>query len=600
LKTLLLSLSPYLNKYKGLLISGVLFLIISNWFSIYPAQIVRYAFDLVEQLVRIKQLTAGFGVEAQIINLVKKALMFFGGLVLLMAFFRGLFLFLVRQTIIVMSRKVEYDQKNELFEKYQTYSRNIMLERQTGDLMSRISEDVGNVRMFTGPGIMYTLNTLTLFVMVLFTMFVVNVELTIYSLAPLPLLALSIYVVHSIIIKRSEAVQAQLGRLNSFVQEVFSGIRLIKSYVREAVIESRFIADSQEFRKRSIDLVKVEALFYPLIVFLIGLSTIFTVWIGGEKVIAGALSMGNIAEFIIYLNLLVWPVAALGWVTSLIQKAVASQMRINEMLALEPEIIYPQEGPAITDTSLHFQNVSLSYPQTRIIAIRNVSFSIGQGQFLGIVGATGSGKTSLANLMVRFFEPTEGVIYLGLHPLSAYPQTTLRKAIGYVSQDTFLFSDTIKANIAFGNENATEPEIIEAAKFAGVYEDIMSFPAKFETVIGERGVTLSGGQKQRLCIARAYLVKSPILILDDALSAVDAQTEEKILQNLRSARDENSYCPTLILITHRISSVQHADCIITLENGSIVEIGKHEDLLANRKVYYNFYQRQQLEAQIQA
>jgi ATP-binding cassette subfamily B multidrug efflux pump len=600
LKTLLLSLFPYLNKYKGLLISGVFFLIISNWFSIYPAQIVRYAFDLVEQLVRIKQLTAGFEVEAQIINLVKKALIFFSCLVLLMAFFRGLFLFLVRQTIIVMSRKVEYDQKNQLFQKYQTYSRSIMLERQTGDLMSRISEDVGNVRMFTGPGIMYTLNTLTLFLMVLFTMLVVNVELTIYSLAPLPLLAISIYVVHSIIIKRSEAVQAQLGHLNSFVQEVFSGIRLIKSYVREAAIESRFIADSQEFRKRSIDLVKVEALFYPLIAFLIGLSTIFTVWIGGEKVIAGALTMGNIAEFIIYLNLLVWPVAALGWVTSLIQKAAASQIRLNEMLAIEPEIIYPKVGPSLTDASFRFQNVSLSYPQTGITALRAINFSIGQGQFLGIVGGTGSGKTSLANLMVRFFDPTEGVIYLGSHPLSAYSQTTLRKAIGYVPQDTFLFSDTIKANIAFGNENATEREIIEAAKFAGVYEDIMSFPAQFETVIGERGVTLSGGQKQRLCIARAYLVKSPILILDDALSAVDTQTEEKILQNLRSARSENSYCPTLILISHRISAVQHADCIIALENGSIAEIGKHEDLLANRKVYYNFYLRQQLEAQIKA
>lgn len=600
MKTLLLSLFPYLNKYKGLLISGVIFLIISNWFSIYPAQIVRYAFDLVEQLVRIKQLTTGFGVEAQIINLVKKALIFFGGAVLLVAFFRGVFLFLVRQTIIVMSRKVEYDQKNELFQKYQTYSRSLILKRQTGDLMSRISEDVGNVRMFTGPGIMYTLNTLTLFVMVLCTMLVVNVELTIYSLAPLPLLAISIYVVHSIIIKRSEAVQAQLGRLNSFVQEVFSGIRLIKSYVREPAIETRFIVDSQEFRKRSIDLIKVEALFYPLIAFLIGLSTIFTVWIGGGKVIAGALTIGNIAEFIIYLNLLVWPVAALGWVTSLIQKAAASQVRINEMLALETELIYPKEGPAVTDSSLRFQDVSLVYPQTGIKAIRNVSFSIRQGQFLAIVGATGSGKTSLANLMLRFFDPTEGVIYLGSYPLTAYPQKTLRKVIGYVPQDVFLFSDTIKANIAFGNENATESEIIEAAKFAGVYEDIMGFPAKFETVIGERGVTLSGGQKQRLSIARAYLVKSPILILDDALSAVDTQTEEQILQNLRNVRGKSSYHPTLILISHRISAVQEADCIITLENGSIIEIGKHADLLANRNVYYNFYQRQQLEAQIQA
>ncbi|MCS6904357.1 MAG: ABC transporter ATP-binding protein/permease [Bacteroidia bacterium] len=577
---------------------GIIFLVISNWFSIYPAQIVRHAFDLVEHLIKIKQLINGFTVEEQITSLVKKVLLLFGLLVLLMAFLRGVFLFFVRQTIIVMSRKIEYNQKNELFEKYQTYSQSTLLKYSTGDLMARISEDISNVRMFTGPGIMYSLNTLTLFLMILFTMIVVNVELTLYTLAPLPLLAFLIYWVHSIIIKRSEAVQAQLAILNSWVQEVFSGVRLIKAYAREEAIKDRFIASSQEFRKLSLSLVQVDALFHPLIALLIGLSTVFTVWIGGEKVIAGTLTIGTIAEFIVYLNLLVWPVAALGWVTSLIQRAAASQQRVNEVLAQEPEIIFPRTGPKLTDCSIRFENVSLYYPQTGIKALEAISFTIPQGQFLAIVGATGSGKTSLVSLLPRLWDPTEGIIYLGDYPLNAYAQLELRSAIAYVPQDSFLFSDTIRANIAFGKENATEQEIIKAAQFAGIYEDILGFPQQFETVVGERGVTLSGGQKQRISLARAYLVKKPILILDDALSAIDSQTQEYILQNLRTMCGQDGYHPTLIVVTHRLNVVQGADCIIVLQRGKIVERGKHQELLARRNFYYQLYEQQQIEAEL--
>jgi ATP-binding cassette subfamily B protein len=568
---------------------GIVCIIISNWFQLYPAQIVREAIDEVARQVKA-------GTAAQERETIWWLVVKFSALIVGAAFLRGFFLFLVRQTIIVSSRLIEFDQKQLLFDHYQGFTLTQLRRHRTGDLMARIAEDISNVRQFTGPVIMYSINALVTFVMILVVMLYVNTELTLYVMTPLPFISLLIYVVHSRIIKRSEEKQQQLSTLSSYAQEAFSGIRLLRAYAREDAARERFRTESLLYQQRALRLISIDAIFFPLVMIMIGLSTILTIWIGGEKVIAGTITLGNIAEFVIYTSLLIWPVTALGWVTSLLQKAAASQQRINEILAERPDILFPEPGEPLADSTLAFRSVDFVYHDTGIQAIRNVAFSLPPGRMLGIVGRTGSGKSTLANLCLRLLEPTNGAITLGDKPLTAYSRDTLRGSFGYVPQEVFLFSDTLRANIAFGKLNATEAEIIEAAQFAGVWEDIQHMSEGLDTRIGERGVTLSGGQRQRIGLARAWLRKPQILLLDDSLSAVDAETEARILHNLRHKLSEGNYRPTLILISHRLSAVEPADEILVLEQGRLAERGTHAHLLEQQGLYADMHRRQQLES----
>ncbi len=600
MRLLWISLRPYLWHHRVPLLWGIVFIIISNAFAIYPAQIVRDAFDLVADLIRMQRLLAGYSAEPLQRELFAASLLLFGLLVLAAAVLRGFFLYLMRQTMIVTSRKIEYQQKNELFDRFQDYSLMQLRRQQTGDLMARISEDVANVRMFTGPGIMYTLNTITLFLLVMVTMLYVNAELTFYALLPMPALALAIYVVHSSINRRSEEASAQLSTITSITQEAYSGIRLLRSYARESAAERQFDSGSDVYKDKALRLARVDALFFPTIMLLVGLSTLFTVWIGGEQVERGTISLGNIAEFVLYINLLTWPVASLGWITSMIQKAAASQKRINEMLDLRPELQFVEQSPAVVQPRLEWQQVSYTYPDTGITALREVSFSLEPGHRLGIVGPTGSGKSSLANLLLRMMERSSGHISLDGRPLEAYSKQALRETFGYVPQDVFLFSDTLANNIAFGRLDATRAEVEAAARFAGVYDDIMGFAEGFDTVIGERGVTLSGGQKQRVSIARAIIRRPQVLILDDALSAVDTRTEATILSNLERGLelpDGTFYRPTLVVISHRLSAVEAAEQVLVLDDGRVVERGTHGQLMALDGAYADLYQKQLLEAE---
>lgn len=595
---LLRALKPFFIKYRWYLAAGTAFVLVANLFSIYPAQVVRQSFDLVGHLIELQGLLSGYTAGELLQSMFVKILLFYGLIVLGFAVLRGVFLFLMRQTLIVMSRRIEYDQKNELYRKYQTYSLRLLRKQRTGDMMARMSEDVSNVRMFIGPGIMYSLNTLSLFLMLLVIMLSVNVELTLYVMIPVPLLTIALYYVHSIIVEKSDAAQRQLSVLTSFVQEAFSGIRLLKSYGREKAWSERYERESDQYQGRALSLARVDALFYPTVMLLIGLSILFIIWIGGNQVLRGSLTVGNIAEFIIYVNLLIWPVAALGWVTSLIQKAVASQRRIQEMLDLNNEMSFPEKGEKPSDYGLTFDRVSFTYPETNIEALRNVSFTLPEGAFVGVVGATGSGKSTLAHIVARFMDPDEGSVSIGGVNLKDMDRATLNSSASLVPQDVFLFSDTIRNNIAFGRDDATEAEIEKAARFAGLYEDIQSFPKGMDTELGERGVTLSGGQKQRLSIARAYLVQAPVLVLDDSLSAVDTRTEETILQELTQRNASGGRSQTLILITHRLNCLRKADSILVIEDGRLVEEGSFDALLAVGGLFSHMYERQELEAEI--
>jgi ATP-binding cassette subfamily B protein len=530
----------------------------------------------------------------------RQILPFFGLFIVVLALIRGYFLYLVRQTLIVMSRKIEYEQKNEIYKAMLGFSQNQLRSMKTGDLMARIGEDVSNVRMFVGPGIMYSLNTLTLFGMIIVTMVYVNAELTFYSILPLPLLTISIYYVHSIIVKRSDEKQKQIGVVSSFVQESFSGIRLIKAFAREKEMGKKFGELSRSYKAKALDLIRVDALFMPLIVLLIGISTILTIWIGSEKVIAGTITIGNIAEFVIYINLLIWPVAALGWVTSLTNKAVSGQKRINDALKTLSEIQYPEANPEPLSSgkiAVEFYNVNYTYPDTGVHAIKDFSAKLQKGKIYALVGRTGSGKTTLLQLMMRVMQPQTGVIELFGIPLESYSRQALKQTFAYVPQDVFLFSDTIAANIAFGKDDIDRQTMENAARFACVYDDVTHFADKFETKIGERGVTLSGGQKQRISIARAFVADALIFIMDDSLSAVDTKTEEEIFSNLRAKLDENR---TIVIVTHRITTAQRCDEIIVIDDGKAVESGTHDELVARKGPYFDFHTRQQLESQVYA
>lgn len=497
-------------------------------------------------------------------------------------------MYFMRQSIIVMSRHIEYDLKNEIYNHYQTLPLSFYRKNNTGDLMNRISEDVGKVRMYLGPAIMYGINLFTLFIMVIPFMYAINPKLTLYSLIPLPILSISIYFVNNIINKKSEEIQQSLSGLSNFVQEAFSGIRVIKAFVREDDILNNLKKESNEYKKRSLSLAMVDALFFPLIMALIGLSVILTVYIGSVEVLNGAISTGVIAEFIIYVNMLTWPVTSLGWISSIIQRAGASQRRINEFLETNTSITSTENLDMVLQGKIAFENVSFEYPDSGIKALKNISFTINPGESLAIIGTTGSGKSTIANLVCRMYDINSGSLSVDERDIKAYNISSLRSQIGYVPQDVFLFSDTIRNNIAFGDYSIAEEAILKAAQDADLLENIDRFPDGFQTRLGERGITLSGGQKQRVSIARAILREPKILILDDALSAVDTKTENSILNAMAKIMQGR----TTLIISHRVSSAKLADKIIVLHDGMIVEQGTHSSLLAANGVYKELYEKQ--------
>ncbi|WP_205500645.1 ABC transporter ATP-binding protein [Rufibacter psychrotolerans] len=582
-------LNKYLLKYKFRFFWGIVFVIVSNIFAIIPAQVVRHAFDLVREGITMYQLHEGFAQQEEVYDSFARSTLFYGAVIVLMALLRGIFLFFMRQTIIVMSRLIENDLKNEIFAHYQTLPLSFYRRNNTGDLMARISEDVSRVRMYLGPAIMYGVNLIVLFLMVIPYMLSVNVKLTIYTLLPLPILSVSIYYVNNIIERKSDEIQKSLSGITTFVQEAFSGIRVLKSFVREQDSHANFTKASDTYKDKSLELNFVNSLFFPLILFLIGLSTIITVWLGGKEVINGSITPGVIAEFLIYVNMLTWPVTALGWTTSLVQRAAASQQRINEFLNTKTDIISQKNLEKDIKGAIVFDQVDFVYPDTGIHALKKLSFQINPGETLAVIGNTGSGKSTVAALICRLYDATGGRILIDGEDIRDYSLSNLRSQIGYVPQDVFLFSDSIRNNIGFGVDHLPEEKMLQAAKDADVYENIMHFPAKFDTVLGERGITLSGGQKQRVSIARALAREPKILILDDSLSAVDTKTENAILNSLHRVMANR----TSIIISHRVSSVKLADKILVLDDGVVVQHGSHEELMQDLAgLYRALYERQ--------
>jgi len=563
-------LNKFFWKYKQTLCLGIAFIIVANIFAIYPAEFVREALDYVLQNIE----------EPKTGNL-SNTLVNYGLLIVGCAILKGIFLYFMRQTIIVMSRKIEFDIKNEIFNKYQQLSISFYNENKIGDLMNRITEDVTRVRMYIGPTLMYAINIIVLFFLVITQMLAVSKTLTAFVLFPLPILAISIYFVSSKINRQSEQVQAQLSEITSISQETFSGIQIIKSFTNENNSLKVFFESCKEYTRKQIKLVKIEAVFIPLIITLIGLSTILTIYVGGLEVFAGRISAGNIAEFIIYVNMLAWPVASIGWVTSLIQRASASQERINEFLNLEPRIRNFNNAKTLISGDISFKEISLTYRDTKIKALDKISFDIKEGSTLGIFGKTGSGKSTIANLICRILDLDSGNISFGHIPIKKLNLNNLRSSIGYIPQDGYLFSGTIKENIAFSKDVIDENQIILSAKKADILDEINKFQDGFNTIVGERGVQLSGGQRQRLAIARAFYKNPDIYIFDDCLSAVDANKEKEILKNLQNETKNK----TTIIISHRISTFQNADKIIVLNSGVLVDSGNHEELISREGFY---------------
>lgn len=576
-------LNKYLIKYKYYYTIGVIFILISTVFAIIPATLIRETFNLIESGYSDYE-NGGELIKSKIL----KDVLFYASGIILAAIIRGFFMYMMRQTIIVASRNIEYDLKNDIFFHYQTLPLEFYKRNNTGDLMNRISEDVSKVRMYLGPALMYGMNVTILMLIVIPFMFYINSNLAFYSLVPLPFLVICIYFVQNIINRRSEEIQKSLSNLSTYVQETFSGIRLIKSFVREMNFSKVFTDKSNDYKDKSIKLQYVLALFFPVIMTLIGLSIMITVYVGSIEVFDGNLTIGNIAEFLIYVYLLTWPVTALGWITSIVQRASASQRRINEFLDEKTSIISLAKKKIDIKGSVEFKNVSFKYQDTGINGMSDVSFKLNAGDSLGIIGSTGSGKSTIANSILRLFDIDSGKILIDNIDIKKLDISYYRRQIGYVPQDVFLFSDTIENNILFGSEDNDFEKVKKAAENSDLTRNIESFPNKFKTKIGERGITLSGGQKQRISIARAIIKEPKILILDDCLSAVDTKTENIILENLKDIMKDK----TSIIISHRISSVKLAKKIIVIENGKVIEQGDHASLLKVKKSYYKLFQQQ--------
>lgn len=572
-------LNKYFFIYKKRFLSGVFIVLLSNLFLVLPAPLVRNALDMVIEAVNSPDRDS---------TLFNRSLAYYVGLILLAAILRGLFLYLQRHILIGMSRYIEYDLKNEIYAHYQDLPTEFYRRNNTGDLMARISEDVSQVRMYLGPAIMYGLNLISLFMIVIPFMLSVDVRLSLYVLIPLPLLSISIYYVNTLINRRSSEIQRALSQLSTFVQEAFSGIRVLKAFGKEKDSARRMYEESNNFRFKSLQLVRVDAFFFPLILLLTGLSNIIIIYFGGMGVIKGDITFGVIAEFVIYINLLTWPVASLGWITSLVQRAEASQERINEFLNTKNTIISSNNRENKIKGKIEFQNVSFTYPDSGVQALRNVSFIIEPGQTLAILGGTGSGKSTIANLICRMYDPTEGLILIDDIDIREYSLQALRSQMGYVPQDVFLFSDTIRNNIEFGASGLREEQIVRAASDADLLNNITDLPNGFETVLGERGISLSGGQKQRLSIARAIVKEPVIMLLDDSLSAVDTHTEHTILKNLERIMKNKSS----VIISHRVSSSKLAQSVIVLDQGHIVQHGSHEELINHPGIYQELYRKQ--------
>ncbi len=572
-------LNKYFLKYKTHLILGVIITIIARIFLLFTPRYVKQIFVVIENYMD------GEVTKTALKSELTEVILFIIGA----AIVGGILTFFMRQTIINVSRYIEFDLKNEVYEQYQRLSLNFYKKNRTGDLMNRITEDVGRVRMYVGPALMYSINTITLFIIVIIYMVNASPKLTLYTIVPLPILSVIIYKLSKEIHKRSTVVQEYLSQLSTFTQESFSGISVIKAYGIEPQTSANFRTLAKESKEKQISLANVQAWFFPMMILLIGTSNLMVVYIGGMQYINGEIeSVGTIAEFIIYVNMLTWPVATVGWVTSIVQQAEASQKRINEFLKIEPEIKNTSATETHVDGNISFNNVYFTYDDTNIQALKGVSFNINEGETLAILGKTGAGKSTILDLIGRLYDIDQGSITIGGTSIKNHHLTSLRDCIGYVPQDAFLFSDSIKANIKFGKQDATDEDVIEAAKNAQVHKNIIKFNKGYDTVLGERGITLSGGQKQRVSIARAIIKSPKILLFDDCLSAVDTETEEKILKTLNKI----SKGKTSIIVSHRVSSAKNADKIIVLDDGKIVQEGTHESLINVEGYYQNLYLKQ--------
>ena len=573
-------LNKYFVKYKYSFLLGIIFTIIAQIFMLFTPKLISKSFKAIEAFAKDKTVSKAVIHEELLSNIL---------LVIATTIIAGFLTFLMRQTLIVMSRHIEFDLKNEVFRQYENLSQNFYKQNRTGDLMNRISEDVSKVRMYVGPAVMYTINTVIRFAIVIVYMYNVSPILTLYTLLPLPILSYAIFKLSTEINVRSTIFQQYLSKVSSFSQEIFSGIRVIKAYSLENQHQNNMVTLANESKSKSLNLAKIQSLFGPLMLALIGISNLVVIYFGGLMYINGSIkSIGTIAEFILYVNMLTWPVASLGWVSSMVQEAEASQKRLNEFLKIEPEIKNQNQNKSVIEGSISFENVKYTYEDTNITALQNISFTVKKGETLAILGKTGSGKSTILSLISRMYDVTEGKITIDGNEISSVNLFDLRNSIGIVPQDAFLFSDSIKNNIMFGKENATTQEVEAAAKSAVVHDNIMGFNKQYETILGERGITLSGGQKQRVSIARAIIKNPPILLFDDCLSAVDTETEETILNNLFEICKDK----TTIIVSHRVSSAKNADRIIIIENGQIIQQGSHNQLINQDGYYAALYLKQ--------